>query len=631
MKATFHSYVAASFLFAIGVIFYTINLKRYFYGIAVHLSKSKIARLALGNASIATILLCGKVVQYVFLGSLRFREQERLQIRIREAIIETCLAMTVFRDEFNAKFLGMFSVLLFVKVFHWLSRDRVENMEEQLHTTLKTHVKLVTLMTILFIMDIRILWACISYTVNNGPSMLVLFAFEFSVLVIWLISTAVKYSLFVADQYAQGQWDGNGMYGFYNELFADFFQLVVYIAFFMYVQAFYTLPLHIIRDIYLSFHKFQKRFFDFLRYRKVANTMNEMFADASMDDFEHADRICIICREEMQTGKKLHCSHIFHARCLQSWLRRQLNCPVCRASIEVPINRANMGIAAYEQAVAIMRRVNRVIWFPIISLFNMVRRLATGNAVMGHGHQAMGHGHQAMGNGNQAMGNGNQGVFVANVNGRNVVFANRPLPHIHLRAQGGPAFVGAPRAPANMPGFVHAVPGAPGAAPVPANDAAGLTGATATQAGPTGMDIQAVNMVLREQLAQQQLMYMRQLEMLQAQQRRRAQEQANAATRSANHTKTESLTASPSPGATAATAAIAAATASRSPAILESPKSVSSPVASSSIPKESQKRDLPTDRLVRIYDELQRLQLEVADLIAASTPSNNNSSAPNSS
>jgi len=81
---------------------------------------------ALGNMLLATVLVAGKTVQRLFLGSLRFREVERLHLRIREAVIETCLAMTVFRDDFNTNFILMFGMLLFLKVFHWLAKDRIE-------------------------------------------------------------------------------------------------------------------------------------------------------------------------------------------------------------------------------------------------------------------------------------------------------------------------------------------------------------------------------------------------------------------------------------------------------------------------------------------------------------------------
>lgn len=41
-------------------------------------------------------------------------------------VSESFLAMTIFRDEFDAKFVLIFSTVLFIKGFHWIARDRVD-------------------------------------------------------------------------------------------------------------------------------------------------------------------------------------------------------------------------------------------------------------------------------------------------------------------------------------------------------------------------------------------------------------------------------------------------------------------------------------------------------------------------
>lgn len=51
---------------------------------------------------------------------------EHLMERFWYALTETCLAFTVFRDDFNPKFIALFTVLLFLKSFHWLAEDRVD-------------------------------------------------------------------------------------------------------------------------------------------------------------------------------------------------------------------------------------------------------------------------------------------------------------------------------------------------------------------------------------------------------------------------------------------------------------------------------------------------------------------------
>jgi len=50
----------------------------------------------------------------------------------------------------------------------------------------------------------------------------------------------------------------------------------------------------------------------------------DRFPDATAEDLQRADGVCIICREEMSaagSNKKLHCGHVFHLHCLRYLLR----------------------------------------------------------------------------------------------------------------------------------------------------------------------------------------------------------------------------------------------------------------------------------------------------------------------
>lgn len=75
------------------------------------------------------------LLRWIFFGQLRAAEIEHAQERVWHAIMETCLAFTVFRDEFSPKFVMQFVLLFFVKAFHWLAEDRVEYMERCLICT----------------------------------------------------------------------------------------------------------------------------------------------------------------------------------------------------------------------------------------------------------------------------------------------------------------------------------------------------------------------------------------------------------------------------------------------------------------------------------------------------------------
>lgn len=100
--------------------------KKQFYPSVVYITKSNPCMAVIYMQSFVLVLMLGKLTRRVFLGTLRAAEFEHLMERFWYALTETCLAFTVFRDDFNPKFVALFTVLLFLKSFHWLAEDRVD-------------------------------------------------------------------------------------------------------------------------------------------------------------------------------------------------------------------------------------------------------------------------------------------------------------------------------------------------------------------------------------------------------------------------------------------------------------------------------------------------------------------------
>ena len=154
---------------------------------------------------------------------------------------------------------------------------------------------------------------------------------------------------------------------------SDFLKLVVYLSFFFILLIFYALPLHIMRDVFLTIRSFFKRISDFVKYRRATKDMNERYPDATANEVGRED-VCIICREEMRPisnandpnaagqrpaspatdrlrPKKLPCGHILHFSCLRSWLERQQICPTCRRPVLIPErNQAGGNLAGIDGA-----------------------------------------------------------------------------------------------------------------------------------------------------------------------------------------------------------------------------------------------------------------------------------------
>lgn len=127
------------------------------------------------------------------------------------------------------------------------------------------------------------------------------------------------------------------VYLFYLEIISDLLQSGIYIVFFVMLSTKYGLPIHLIREIYMTVRSAAKRIADLHNYRKNVVNWDKKFADATPQELTQAKQDqtnCVICRHSMETAKKLPCGHMYHAHCLRGWLEDRRVCPVCDAPVD---------------------------------------------------------------------------------------------------------------------------------------------------------------------------------------------------------------------------------------------------------------------------------------------------------
>ena len=343
------SYVTTSIVVASLIVVHALLTREQYFSAMLYLSTSKISVVALANVAFALAFTMAKGIKRLFLGTLRESEVERLQDRTREAVMETCLAMTIFREEFNLRFVSLFASLLFLKAFHGLCKDRAEHMETAPRVRTIDRMRILSFMVCLLFVDVAFVKFAIERVVEKGPSVVLLFGFEHVILASKMCVGFAKYFVTLVDRATDGNWQGKGAFVFYLELCADLVHLCVYVAFFSIIFAYYGLPIHLLRDVYVTIRQFKDRVAAFLRYRRVTANLDSRFPDATAEDLDLEDT-CVVCREKMKMcqthadgsqtpipkqmrAKKLPCSHSFHLHCLRSWLERQQACPTCRASV----------------------------------------------------------------------------------------------------------------------------------------------------------------------------------------------------------------------------------------------------------------------------------------------------------
>ncbi|KAK1833368.1 ERAD-associated E3 ubiquitin-protein ligase HRD1 [Podospora conica] len=398
MKMRFAWYAGASTGLAATVIVSAFHQRANFYSAMVHLSQSSLSLMVLVNLVFVVYGSFMYGLQRLFYGPLRPVEIEQLYERAWFAVTETCLAMTIFREEIGAFFLVMFTSLVTGKVWGWIGEGRVEVLEQQPPANPRLfHARLSLSLVLSLVYDTAMLMYAFNTVVQQArPTMMLMFLFEFAVLAVNSFQTSTRYIISLAEQRiirtqtrnrleerrrqvreqraaflqrreageaAEGEeeelpneedvdemdievpgWESKGQWILTLDLVIDVIKFCIYTAFFCILFTFFGLPIHIIRDWFMTTRSCLKRLNALIRYRQALKDMDQ-YPDATAEDLER-ENTCIICREEMNIwdasdatqvertrAKKLPCGHILHFGCLKSWLERQQVCPTCRRPV----------------------------------------------------------------------------------------------------------------------------------------------------------------------------------------------------------------------------------------------------------------------------------------------------------
>ncbi|GHJ89991.1 hypothetical protein NliqN6_6393 [Naganishia liquefaciens] len=358
---------------ALAVLSNAWNSRRNFYASAVQVASSNGSLLVLANFALFVALTLGTLVKRIFFGTLRPIEIEHLYDRSWYFFTETILALTMFRDDLDVHLVVMFSSLLFLKCFHWISTDRVDYMDQfpPPGPPIRFHLRLLSAISSLAILDVFAVIYCYRLVIQgdgkgaiSGAS--IFFGTEFAILTCTAISIHAKYFINLVDIIKAGgrddapPWEGKSMWTFYVDLTYYGIKLVIYTAFF-YTIFFLSgvLPINHIVPLYLTFRAFSTKCLDLVKYRRATRNMDTRYPDATQEEIDGlGGGSCVICREDMvatdrgedpsreaqapaqgrtngvnDTPKKLGCGHVFHLHCLRSWLERQQSCPTCRRTV----------------------------------------------------------------------------------------------------------------------------------------------------------------------------------------------------------------------------------------------------------------------------------------------------------
>uniref|UniRef100_A0A5K3F1A6 RING-type E3 ubiquitin transferase n=2 Tax=Mesocestoides corti TaxID=53468 RepID=A0A5K3F1A6_MESCO len=340
--------VAAVALVFVATTFMVINAyyqKKQFYSTVVYLTKHKLFFAAIILQCFTILLLIAKAITWIFFGTIQQTELDNVLSRIWYTSFDMCLLFAFFQDEINTKFVFMFTLILFMKSFHWLLEGRVDHMERTPVIRTSFHVRTISFMVLLASIDILHI-AFFFWGVSSQEVASLAVGAEYYILLFELISTVMRYILQTINSMRDTPWDQKSMYLLYVDVVVGLLRLFFYLEFAPTLWRHHPFPLFIIRPIYLNLRFLKKTVRDLFMSRRAIRLMNTVFQDVTATELAASnDAVCIICREEMQTQtdppaeippgtiKRLPCGHIFHAACLRTWFQRQQTCPTCRLNV----------------------------------------------------------------------------------------------------------------------------------------------------------------------------------------------------------------------------------------------------------------------------------------------------------
>ncbi len=109
--------------------------------------------------------------------------------------------MTIFRDEIGGFFVVMFVALITGKVWGWIGEGRIEALEQQPPANPRLfHTRLIISLFLSLAYDASLLYYAVSTVIDQArPDMMVMFLFEFAVLLVTSLHTALRYAIILLD------------------------------------------------------------------------------------------------------------------------------------------------------------------------------------------------------------------------------------------------------------------------------------------------------------------------------------------------------------------------------------------------------------------------------------------------
>lgn len=324
--------------------------------------------------TILNSVLLWKLSTSMLFGDLRLIEYEHIFERLPFTIANTLLMSSMFseHDFLTVAVFGL--LLLYMKVFHWILRDRLEALLQTIQDSTSLRDLLMNRFTlnlvVLAVADYNIISHCVTNSLTNSfgasTSVHLMMGMEFAMLLIDLVNISMHAGLNFYEFYKShnsgmlhrrnvvddGDDDGEdnqfmGLEGkFMYERIIDIFTRFMKTILHALLLIPFKMPIMLIKDVlldYVTLHQNARSLWKTWRNNKQ---LDDKLPTVTQEQMQNVDNMCIICMDELvpedegsghhseaNKPKKLPCGHVLHLYCLKNWMERSQTCPICRLAV----------------------------------------------------------------------------------------------------------------------------------------------------------------------------------------------------------------------------------------------------------------------------------------------------------
>ncbi|ORY06707.1 hypothetical protein K493DRAFT_251708 [Basidiobolus meristosporus CBS 931.73] len=283
------------------------------------------------------LILLGKVITRFFFGNLRVIECQHMYDRLLNFLLfKVVFVGAILEPKWEELFIwtAWFTVLGFLRIFSMLCRDRFEHLAASSESTMGEHIKILTLLVTILVLDVALIFVCTLVF----RSMVFLLTFECFTLCLDTVQTLFKYVIQLREISSEEDFESRSIWLYYTEFVTDTLILAATLCHYLHIMALHGISFTLIDavlflNIRSVFSNLRKKIAGYRSYRQAMNSLKRRYTSATKEELKEFNDDCAICREPMDSAKKLPCGHLFHSLCLRSWLEQDGSCPTCRRTL----------------------------------------------------------------------------------------------------------------------------------------------------------------------------------------------------------------------------------------------------------------------------------------------------------